>query len=172
MFFAALFACNVAPPSDTTPGDTADSGHDELPILERRLRANYEAEEGLNLADGEVVVLSANNETEPAAEHADLHATLGRYIGLATYDPAGEGRLCAAGTGLASIADVATECDGGWMSSVQCAVNSAGAEAACAGQGFLVRPLTGDATYRMRVVTDDIVADGDYLAGVTIEIQG
>lgn len=50
-------------------------------------------------------------------------------------------------------------------------MNSAGAESACAGLGFLVRPLSGDALYRMRIVTDDIVADGDYLAGVTVEVQ-
>ena len=100
MFFAALFACHVAPPFDT-----AGTAPDDAPVFERRLRANYEVEEGLNLADGEVMVLSANNETEPAAEHADLHATLGRYIGLSTYDPSGEaGRLCAAGTGLAAEA--------------------------------------------------------------------
>ncbi len=167
MFFAALFACHVAPPFDT-----ADTAPDDAPVFERRLRANYEVEEGLNLADGEVMVLSANNETEPAAEHADLHATLGRYIGLSTYDPSGEAdRLCAAGTGLASIADVATECDGASTSAVACAVNSAGAEPACAGLGFLVRPLSSDALYRMRIVTDDIVADGDYLAGVTVEVQ-
>lgn len=174
MIFAALFACTVAPssdnasPSDTAPGDTADSASDELPILERRLRANYEAEEGLNLADGEVVVLSANNETEPDAEHADLHATLGRYIGLATYGE--EGRLCAVGA-VATIADVPTECDGAWASSVLCAVNMTGAEPACAGLGFLVRPLSGDALYRVRVVTDDIAVDGDYLAGITLEVQ-
>ena len=174
MFFAALFACHVAPPSDSAPptgGDTADTADSDLPVLERRLRASYEAEEGLNLPDGEVVVLGVNNETEPEAEHADLHVSLGRYIGLATYDPDGDGRLCAAGVGLASIADGATACDGAWMLSVQCAVNMTGAEPACAGDGYLVRPLSGDALYRIRVVTDDMVAEGDYLAGVTVEVQ-
>lgn len=174
MFFAALFACHVAPPSDTaSASDTAsgDTAPDELPVLERRLRASYEAEEGLNLPDGEVVVLGVNNETEPEAEHADLHVSLGRYIGLTTYDPDGDGRLCAAGVGLASIADVAAECDGAWMLWFQCAVNMTDAEPACAGDGYLVRPLSGDALYRMRVVTDDMVAEGDYLAGVTVEVQ-
>lgn len=169
MLFLTLLACRATTEEDpeSVPADTGEAP----PVVERHLRANYELEEGLNLADGEIVVLGANNETEPEAEHADVHATLGRYIGLATYAPSGEGRLCEVGEGFTTVEDVPDECASEWAMNVACAVNSESSEPACVGLGLLVQPLENDALYRVRVVTDGMETDGDYLAGITIEVQ-
>lgn len=177
MLLILLVACQAVDSSDpkaTNEPALDDSAAASPAVLEVRLRASYEIEEGLNLADGEVIALDANNETEPEAEHADVHASLGRYIGLSTYSPSGQGRLCAVGLGYASIAEVPLDgCDEpeAWTSNALCAVNADGSEPACVGLGVLVRPLSGEGLSRIRVVVDELVTEGDYLAGISLEVQ-
>ncbi len=175
--FSTLAACIADAPhkagmaDSAHSADSADSGTTAT-VFERRLRANHSVEEGLNLEDGLVVALDANNESEPAAEHADVNVSLGRFIGLSTY---AEGRFCAVGADFETLASVSGDglClePSDWNTNILCGVNMTDSPPVCVGLGFLVRPLVGTERYRMRIVTDDFVADEEFLAGITIEVQ-
>ena len=154
MWTLFLLACAPQPLADTDTDTDTDT--DPAPVtVERRLRCNYTDGEGLTLADGQV----------GPRDEADLQCSLGRYITLSA-----PGGLCELG-GFDALASVPGDCPtaDGWTPHLLCAVNSGSAEPACAGVGLVVHPQAGDETYRVRVLVDELVVDGDYLAGIKLE---
>lgn len=144
-------------------------------MWERRLRASWEQEEGLDLADGSVLLLDANHEADAEAPHGDFHCSIGRYVLLSTWSDSEAGRFCPVGTGFDAIEDIeaaaARPDEAEWQKNILCAVYTEDPPPACAGNGYLVRPASGASLYRMRIVTDDFVAEDGFLAGITLEVQ-
>lgn len=147
---------------DTDPLDTGAGDTDVPEVRERTLTCDFERMDGLDLASGSVASVS------PEGPLLDLQCSLGRYVGLRSFEADADegtddaGGVCDVSAGgppptfgdLGEIPVDPAAC--AWRSGLLCGVYTDPYTPACAGAGWLVRDGRRDALYRLRILEDDI----------------
>jgi hypothetical protein len=160
---AALAACGDFDIRDLDlndrDGDDGDDSDDDLPDDVRRvtLSCNFEFEDGLDFATGEVLRLPFFDGSDAPV---DVRCTKSRLISLrataGTADCYADGLYAPDGPRFASIADVDGDCA---LASVNCNYLTSNYEPVCRGLGGVMSDRDGAQHYALRVVSDDVVDD-------------